>query len=393
MNRKKITLLIIAAAMSLTALAGCGSQRKAGDFNTFRAMEPTDASVEAEWEEGAPGGGDASIGNKRVALNSAVSANKANSAEAQEAASGSGQSQANVDPAKGRLLIRTVQMSAETKEFDKVRESVESKIKELGGYIENSGISGTGKAGSLRTANYTIRVPANGLDALISSVGSNCTVTSTNEITTDVTLNYVDTKARLDSLRIEQQQLTELLSQAKDLDTIIVLQKRITEVRYEIESAESTLRVLENQVTYSTLSLKIREVVEIKPQEEPHVPSYGEKIAETFKDSLKNVGDFFKGLLLVIVALSPVIVIALVIAAIVLAIVFGARKKRRARAAKAAAAKANAQTIPAQAVPVQNAVNAVPVQAPAQAPVQAPAQTAPAQTAPVTAPEKKEDNK
>ena len=249
-------------------------------------------------------------------------------------------------------------MTAETKEFEAIRKAVEDKVKELGGYIENSGISGTGKTGSLRRANYTIRVPADKMDDLIATVGSNCTVTSTNENTTDVTLSYVDTKARLESLRVEQKQLTELLSQAKDLDSIIVLQNRLTEIRYQIESAESTLRVLENQVSFATLKLNIREVVEIKPQEEPHVDTYGEKLVKTFKNSLKAIGEFFKGLLLVIVALSPVIVFMIIIAIIVLCIVFNARKKRRA---KAAAAKAAAQT-PVQPA-AQPAVKAVPAQA------------------------------
>ena len=278
-------------------------------------------------------------------------AKTANAAKAEEAqdndggSSGQTSSQVNVDPTKGRLLIRNVNIQAQTTDFDNVRQSVEDKVRELGGYIENSGISGTGKTGSLRSASYTIRVPADKLDALISSVGNNCTITSTNENTTDVTLSYVDTKARLESLRIEQKQLTELLSKATDLDSIIVLQERLTTVRYQIESAESQLRVLENQVTYSTLTLRIREVMEIKPQEEPHIDTYGEKIAKTFKASLKAIGEFFKGLLLVLVAISPVIVPMGIITIVVLTIVFRGVKKRRARAAAAKAAQ-QANTAP-----------------------------------------------
>ena len=252
-------------------------------------------------------------------------------------------------------------MTAETKEFEAVRQAIEDKVRELGGYVENSGISGTGNTGSLRKASYKIRVPANSLDALISTVGSNCTVTSTNESTKDVTLSYVDTKARLESLRVEQKQLTELLGQAKDLDSIIVLQNRLTEVRYQIESAESTLRVLENQVSYATLSLNIREVMEIKPQEAPHVDTYGEKVAKTFKQSLHNIGEFFKGLFLVLVAVSPVLVPMIVITVIgIIIIVTSVKKSRKKRAAALAAQQARYQA-----------------QFKAQAPVQAPVEEQP----------------
>ena len=349
MKKKRIALIIAASFMSLVMLAGCG----AGNYMT-EAMETTAAGHNAyagEYYEEADG---ASVNSRSAKAGNATMGARKNVAETEAAADtdtesinnhnadqgqGQTQTQTNVDPTKGRLLIRTVNMVAETTDFDNVRQSVETKIKDLGGYIEKSGVSGTGKAGSLHNATYTIRIPAERLDELINAVGSNCTVTSSSESTTDVTLSYVDTKARLDSLRVEQEQLTELLKQAKDLDSIIVLQDRLTQVRYQIESAESTLRVLENQVTYATLSLRIREVMEIKPQEQPHVDTYGEKIVKTFKNSLRNIGEFFKGLFLVIVAVSPVVVPILIINIVIIAILLSARKKRRAKIAAAKAAQ------------------------------------------------------
>ena len=361
MKKRKITIIAAAAMAALFLFAGCGA-------NSVTKMAETIAAGNAYYEDA--DGGNAMFGVNSKKTSAARAAGGANATQADtadereyetnQAQSGSQDnrnSQTNVDPEKGRLLIRNVSMTAETKEFEAIRKAVEDKVKELGGYIENSGISGTGKTGSLRRANYTIRVPADKMDDLIATVGSNCTVTSTNENTTDVTLSYVDTKARLESLRVEQKQLTELLSQAKDLDSIIVLQNRLTEIRYQIESAESTLRVLENQVSFATLKLNIREVVEIKPQEEPHVDTYGEKLVKTFKNSLKAIGEFFKGLLLVIVALSPVLVFMIIIAVIVLCIVFNARKKRRAKKAAMAAAQTPVQ--PA----AQPAVKSVPAQA------------------------------
>ena len=350
MKKKKIALIITASMMSLLTLVGCASSFKSGaPVSTYQVRNGYYAE-DGEAYEGADVDSAMTANSKaRTGSLSGAAARKTSGMEETQAAAeapapaanGNNSNQANVDPTKGRLLIRNVAIVAETTAFDSVRQSVEDKVKALGGYIENSGVSGTGKKGSLRSANYVIRVPADGLDALISAVGENCTVTSTNESTTDVTLSYVDTKARLDSLRVEQEQLTELLKQAKDLDSIIVLQNRLTEVRYQIESAESTLRVLENQVTYATLNLRVREVMEIKPQEAPHVDTYGDKIAKTFKNSLKNIAEFFKGLFLVLVAVSPVLVPFIVISVVVvLIIVSSVKKKRKKRAALRAAALA-----------------------------------------------------
>lgn len=350
MKNKRITLVIIAALMTLIMLAGC-----AGKYQTAFPMETTAAGryEEAYDQEFYEGADEATVQNKAASSNSFGTRTNSRNNVAETAAgepaakadqatgsnAGGTQNQPNVDPTKGRLLIRTVNMTAETKEFDNVRNAVEDKVKELGGYIERSGVSGTGTAGSLHNATYVIRIPAEKLDELISTVGSNCTVTNSSESTTDVTLSYVDTKARLDSLRVEQEQLTELLKQAKDLDSIIVLQNRLTEIRYQIESAESTLRVLENQVTYATLSLRLREVMEIKPQEPPHVDTYGEKIVKTFKNSLKAIGEFFKGVFLVLVAVSPVLVPLIIITVIGIIILVNAIKKGKKRRAAAQAAR------------------------------------------------------
>ena len=245
----------------------------------------------------------------------------------------------NVDPTQGRLLIRTVCITAETTNYNQVAADLESRVRECGGYIEYSSMHGTGNNRDLRSGSYTVRVPADKLDSLIDAVGSSCTVTASNENTTDVTLEYVDTKARIESLRVEYDQLLTLLSQAEDLDTIIVLQNRLTDVRYQIESAESRVRVLENQVEYATLTLTLNEVLEEKEVEEPHVVTYGEKVSNQFKQTWKNTVEFFQNLLLGLIASIPGIIFMVIIGVIVLIIVFTARKKRRTRRAKALAAK------------------------------------------------------
>ena len=249
----------------------------------------------------------------------------------------------NVDPTQGRLLIRTVTITAETTDFSAVTADVQSQVKALGGYIEYSSMSGTGNNKDLRTAYYTVRIPADQLDSLIEKVGTSCTVLASSENTSDVTLEYVDTKARIESLRVEYDQLLTLLSQADDLDTILILQNRITEVRYQIESNESRIRVLENQVLYATLSLTVKEVLEETVVEEPHVVTYGEKVMDQFKEMWENTVEFFQDLLLGIIAIIPGLVFLAIIAIVVLIIVFSARKKRRARRAKALAEKQAAE--------------------------------------------------
>ena len=50
----------------------------------------------------------------------------------------------------------------------------------------------------------------------------------------------------------------ELISEAKDVDAIIALETRLSEIRYELESIESSLRVYDNQVTFSKMCIRDR---------------------------------------------------------------------------------------------------------------------------------------
>ena len=178
------------------------------------------------------------------------------------------------------------------------------------------------------------------LDELVNTVGSSVTVLSSNENTEDVTLQYSDIQSRIESLRVEQQTLNNLLAQADSLDAIITLQNRLTEVRYEIESYESRARVLKNQSSYSTLTLNINEVIEETVQVETKKKTFGDEIWEGFIDTLDNLKDGGRNFVIGLVSALPYIVIIALFALIVFLIVKGivrkAVKKSKAKAADTA---------------------------------------------------------
>lgn len=340
--KKFVPVSIIAGVLAVSMFAGCSAAKQAdarvdshsdnatyaqaGSGNTKSySVTSGAADVDAEWEY--EYGYDENFDTRDMSVTNGEKID----------------SEVNIDPEAGRLLIRTVTMSAETKEFDRVKTDVEAQIKFLGGYIEYSSIAGTGNDRDLRTAYYQVRIPADQLDTLLEKVGNSCTIISSGESTSDVTLEYVDSKARVESLRVEYDQLLELLDNAQDLDTIIVLQNRLSDVRYEIECYESRIRVLENQVTYATLNLSLTEVLEETEVEEPHVVTYQERVSEQFADTWENTKIFFQDLLLDIIAAIPGLIVLAVflIAGLIVLLVFK-RKRKKARAALKAQQEAEA---------------------------------------------------
>ena len=264
-----------------------------------------------------------------------------------------------VAPAQqGRKLIRTVDMQVETKEFDKLKGDIYSRISSLGGYIENeysyNGSSYDGRP-TTRYSNLVIRIPDDKLDEFVTELGDMANVVSKNSSATDVTLQYTDIESKRDMLRAEQESLTALLEKAESVEDIIYLTQRLTDVRYQIESLERQLRVFDNQVDYATVSLNVKEVEVLTPQVvEEKTP--GEQIKEGFQASLEDVINSLKRTGMNFVIDLPYIVRALVILAIIAGAIFGVIKiaiaiiKKQVKKSKAkkeaakAAAKAEEKT-------------------------------------------------
>ncbi len=233
-----------------------------------------------------------------------------------------------------RKLIRNVNLEVETETFDELLVTVEAKIAGLGGYIEESyiynGSSYYGRSG--RNSNMTIRIPADKLDDFLSEVSEVSNVISRNESVTDVTLQYVDMESHKKVLLAEQERLLELLERAETIEDIITLESRLSDVRYQIESMESQLRTMDNQVTYSTVYLFISEVTRLTPVNEQSV---WEKITTGFADSLVNVGNGIVDLAIGFVINLPYLVVwAAVVAVLVILIRLIIRKKRQKKQRK-----------------------------------------------------------
>lgn len=163
-----------------------------------------------------------------------------------------------------RKLIRNVSMHLETREFDALTKSISDAVTFFGGYMEQSDVSGNSlywsDERSSRCSNLTARIPENKLDAFLTEVSGQGNVTYKNESVQDVTLQYTDITSRKKTLQMEQDRLWELLEKAESIDAVIALEARLSEVRYQLESIESQLRTLDNQIVYSTVYLSIQEV-------------------------------------------------------------------------------------------------------------------------------------
>ena len=289
---KKKVLACVLSGILAVSIFGCGS----------KSMMATESAVEnAAYDD--------------MAYDSGYDTTE--SASAEEAGSGAVTSENGIEEVQetDRKLIRNVNLSLQTKEFDTVLDNMSQKIKDLGGYIQDSSVWGSSSDySSSRSASYTLRIPSDKLDEFIDVVETLGNVTYKNESVDDVTLRYVDVDSHKKALETEQERLLALLEKAENVEDIITIENRLSDVRYELENYESQIRLLDNQIDYSTVYVDISEVSRVT---DTGKQGFFEEVASRFSDSVYVVLMGLRGFAIGILGSLPILVVWGVILAVV----------------------------------------------------------------------------
>ncbi len=316
-----IAVLLIAALVSVCVTA-CGGMKDAFDevlvadgvFNTAMPSTTAAATAAASWDYGPETATEAY--DFEYESGSGISTAAGLTAAEEEALQNT-----------GRKLIRNVNLNVETTEFDALIANISQSITAAGGYIERSDVSGFSIASSYssrRYASITARIPAIHLDEFLAQVDEQSNVTNRSETVQDVTLQYTDIESRKKSLTVEQERLWELLEKADSLDSVIALEQRLSEIRYQLELFESQLRTYDNQVDYSTVCLYIDEVAVFTPTEPDSVLT---RIQKGFARNLNDVIDGFVNFFVWFVSSIPTLIVWAVLLVILILIVRAAAKR------------------------------------------------------------------
>ena len=195
-----------------------------------------------------------------------------------------------------RKIIKTVKISAETKEFEKTIDNVNEKCESLGGYIESSTVTGNrldDKKGA-RSATYTLRIPHDKLDAFTGDIEKSVNVTNITSNIDEITDAYYDAVARLSVLESQKeslQKMYESFTSYSDINDMMIVQDKLYDVIEEIESYKARINAYDNKVEYSTVNLTIFEVVEYTEKDEDE-KGFGQRMSDSFIEGITN---FWKG--------------------------------------------------------------------------------------------------
>lgn len=301
MKKQNILRILLPVLLIAALLAGCGSKAydSAGDYKENYAPE---AAPDYDYN-----------GAYDMVTDSSVSTGSTE------------------NPQSYQKKIRRLEMDVETEDMDELLANVENRVNELGGYVEQKEVyRGSAYADRVyRHASLTLRVPAEKADSFVEKVGEVSNITSTVEDVDDVTLQYVATESRITALTTEETRLLELLAQAENMEDLLLIESRLTDVRTELEQVTSQLRIYDNLVNYATISLYVDEVREYTPVKEQ---TFWQRIGTGFVDNLKNLGTGLENFLVfVITALPYLVLIAAVIVVVILLLKKAIKRKKQKR--------------------------------------------------------------
>lgn len=338
---KKLTALLLSCLL-LLALVGCGSSApKSSGGNYYAAANSAPAAAESAY-----GGFRDDYSYAETAMFDEDAGYTDSPAEAPAPKpDGEGSSAPALDPEK---IIYSASVSVETTDFDESLAKLDALVKRYGGFVEASSLNGSnyysqarGYAPS-RSADYTLRIPSARFSELMSSLSELGNVPYSHTFTENITAQYYDVDARLTACRTQETRLLEMMAKAETVEDLIRIEDRLAELRYQIDSLQSTLKNWDRQVSYSSVNLTLTEVAVYTPTE---TPGYLTQLKDAVVEGFAATGRFFRDLSLGLAELLPL----LIVVAVLLLIFLPRMKKRRA----AKKAKAAAKAAPAQVEDVQ----------------------------------------
>ncbi|MBN1624565.1 MAG: DUF4349 domain-containing protein [Clostridia bacterium] len=298
---KRITLIFMAIIMTVVLFAGCSAKM-------------TEDAVEMDYEQSKSE--ESGYATDRYENSAPVPAPMADGT-IDYATTGEGYYE------EGRKAIKTGEAQLEVINFQAAYDAIKSMLGN-NGYIEESNIWKTpsyynGEQIMLTNGSIRLRIKQENFTSFTDGLATIGTVLSSRTYEDDISDMYYDTEARLDLLRDEKERLERYADDVEDPEIFFQTQSRITQVIYEMESLQGSLKKWDSKVEYSTVNITINE----KHPEEASAVSKPKNFFEKIWDNMENSVEFLGNVVIFLFGILPVL---LVIAAVVIVLVIVVKK-------------------------------------------------------------------
>ena len=161
----------------------------------------------------------------------------------------------------GARIVFTGSLSLQVTDLDATLGAGRAIVGRLGGYIGASRVTSDGERS---VASISYRIPAARWEEALAALRELGTVVGEATDAAEVTTQIVDLEARIRNLRATETALQGIAEQATRVEDILTIERRLTEVRGQIEQLDAQRTDLEDRAAYGTLTVTFgREVVAV----------------------------------------------------------------------------------------------------------------------------------
>ncbi len=257
------TLTLVVAAVVVAAVLGCGGSAAPEEIYTSEDSETASSSPGSDQFSAAAAATAAPAPTfAPMAVQKEVEVERRAQFMAAAAATAappptpapSQQGQQPAQPQAARQLIVEAWVGLEVSDIDRLVRQVEEVATQRGGWLESSQIYGEG---GYRGATIAVRVPADRLANTMDTLRALGRVVDEGITSTDVTERLIDNEAHLTAWYTQEERLIILLENAPTVEDVINIERRLAEVRADIERVEATQRDLANRVATSLITVNL----------------------------------------------------------------------------------------------------------------------------------------
>ena len=221
----------------------------------------------------------------------------------------------------GNKIIYSANMQLESKNYDDSVNSLNNILNKFEIIVDNknerdyddywyttsyrtSGIKG-------RILDLSIRVPVTDFDKLLSELANidSVHVTSSSVNSSDMTKTYNDNASKIETLKIQETRLNELLGQANNVSEILEIEDRLVMVRYELKRLNNQNDSIDYDVKYSPIYISLREVNKYSVEKY----GFGERLKDTFGESWTNFVEFLQDSIVWLIMILPCMIALIVL--------------------------------------------------------------------------------
>lgn len=321
---RKISFLLATCMLVIGLLSGCSASKSESSAPAAKEMNmdaksdtlSTQSAKSVDAKAAAP-----AVGASGKTGSSTDSSSKAKDVEADLAPTAANNAPITVMPATGsdeaagfnRKLIYRANLVMPVEDYSKAQTALRDLVALSGAYIlQFSENANTGERGGT----FTIKVAANGFVSLLDGLEKMSPSLQRNVQGQDVTEEYVDLSSRLKAKQLVETRLLSFMEKASKTDDLLAFSNELSKVQEAIEQIKGRIRYLDQNVSFSTIELRMYQQTGKKPLlSDPNTLTLEERIQKAWNSSLNVLVAVMQGILVFLAAAFPIIVIALLIGA------------------------------------------------------------------------------